>query len=159
MDNEYKVEVILEGEIVTLKSTEPPEHMQKVANYIDRKLQAVKAKNLTAVIDDKMRTLMLSLNVANDYFKAKDELDTLKNVQSKFVSELTKLQKENAKLNEKLGSMETELEKNRNELEKTQNALNQTRSELEEFIKTFDEIEQQKSNIFQIPLKDRKAVN
>jgi len=152
--NEYKVDVVIDGEIVTLKSKEHPDHMQRLARYIDGKLTEIKSKNLTAAVDEHLRTLLISLNVADDYFKTLDKYSTLDIVHNKFVQELTKMQEENSLLSGKLQDLQAE--------------LTRTRTELDEFVQSFGEEKNKKENkkeeekpdnIFSLPLKDRKAAN
>lgn len=152
--NEYKVDVVIDGEIVTLKSKEHPDHMQRLARYIDGKLTEIKSKNLTAAVDEHLRTLLISLNVADDYFKTLDKYNTLDIVHNKFVQELTKMQEENSLLSGKLQDLQAE--------------LTRTRTELDEFVQSFGEEKNKKENkkeeekpdnIFSLPLKDRKAAN
>ena len=140
---ENKVDVVIDGEIVTLKSSERPDHMQRLARYIDNKMTDVKSKNLTAAVDERVRTLLIALNVADDYFKTKDKLDTLDIVHGKFVQEITKLQEENSRLSTKLRETESD--------------LTRTRAELDEFIQSFDA--EKPGNILTLPLKERKAAN
>jgi len=70
-----RVEVVIGGEIVTLKSKEKPEYLQKLANYVDQKMRAVKAHSLHASIDDHIKALLIALNIADDYFKTKQALE------------------------------------------------------------------------------------
>ena len=108
MDN--KVSVVFCGEIYSLRSGENPDHMQRLARYVDTKMSEVLSKSVTAAIDDKARTFILALNIADDYMKSHDRLARLDAVHKKFVAEMGRLQEENTKLNQKLIETQTELE-------------------------------------------------
>ena len=108
MDN--KVSVVFCGEIYSLRSGENPDHMQRLARYVDSKMSEIMSKSVSAAIDDKARTFILALNVADDYMKSHDKLARLDAVHKKFVAEMGRLQEENTRLGQKLIEMQTELE-------------------------------------------------
>ena len=108
MDN--KVSVVFCGEIYSLRSGENPDHMQRLARYVDGKMSEILKKSTSAAIDDKARTFILALNVADDYMKSHDKLARLDAVHKKFVAEMGRLQEENTRLNQKLIEAQTELE-------------------------------------------------
>ncbi|MCL1883612.1 MAG: cell division protein ZapA [Defluviitaleaceae bacterium] len=122
MDN--KVDVVIGGEIITLKSSEQPDYLQRLARYADRKIDEIKSKSVTAAIDDRARTLLIAMNMADDYHKALDKFQRLDSLHKRLVHEMGKLQEENSQLAEKMKELEAELSK--------------TKGELDEFIKSFD---------------------
>ena len=111
MDN--KISVVICGEIFSLRSGENPDHVQRLARYVDGKLTDIMSKSISAAIDDKARTFILALNIADDYMKSNDKLARLDAVHKKFVAEMGRLQDENAKLNQSLKETRAELEKER----------------------------------------------
>jgi cell division protein ZapA len=122
MDN--KVNVVIGGEIITLRSSEESDYLQKLAHYADKKIEEIKSKSVAAAIDDHVRTLFIALNIADDYHKALDKFQKLDSLHKRFVSEMGKLQEENAQLAQKMKEMQAELTK--------------TKKELDDFIKSFD---------------------
>lgn len=141
-----KVNVVIGGEIITLKSEEQPEYLQRLARYADQKIGEIKSKSVTAAIDDRACTLLIALNIADDYHKAMDNFQRLDSVHKRFVHEMGKLQEENVKLNDKIKEL--------------QNELSQTKKELNEFIQSFDaENPPEGENILTLPQKKqpRKA--
>ena len=122
MDN--KVDVVMGGEIITLKSSEPPDYLHRIASYADKKIDEIKAKSVVAAIDDQMRTLLIALNIADDYHKALDKYKSLESLHKRIVVEMGKLQEENAQLASQMKEMQAELAK--------------TKKELDEFINSFD---------------------
>ena len=108
MDN--KVSVVFCGEIYSLRSGENPDHMTRLARYVDSKMSEIMTKSVSAAIDDKARTFILALNIADDYMKSHDKLARLDAVHKKFVAEMGRLQEENTRLNRKLIEAQTELE-------------------------------------------------
>ena len=108
MDN--KVNVVISGEIFSLRSSENPDHMQRLARYVDEKLTIIKTKSMSAAIDDKARSYILALNIADDYMKSNDKLVRLDAVHKKFVAEMGRLQEENTQLKHNLRELRAELD-------------------------------------------------
>ena len=139
-----KVDVVINGEIVTLKSTEEPEYLHQLANYIDKKISEITSVNMTAVINERVRTLLIALNIADDYFKSKENSKGLDVTQKKVVKEMARMQEENTVLQKKVNNLQSELAN--------------TRKEFDEYIQTFDVKENKDDNILTLPLPEaRKA--
>lgn len=75
MSNRNKVIVRIYGQEYTMVSSESREYMQRVANYVDDKMDdiAKKSKKLSTA----MVAVLTALNVADDYFKTKMQLEGL----------------------------------------------------------------------------------
>lgn len=84
MSSKNNTEVIINGKIYTLSGYESEEYLQKVATYINNKIAEYKAtENYSRLTQDMQRTL-LELNIADDYFKAKKQADSIeKDLESK----------------------------------------------------------------------------
>ena len=142
MDN--KVDVVIGGEIITLKSSEQPDYLQRLARYADEKIEEIKSKSKAAAIDDRARSLLIALNIADDYHKALDKFARLDSLHKRLVHEMGKLQEENAEITEEMKKLKAELAS--------------TQKELDEFIKSFDtENAPEGENILTLPKKARKT--
>ncbi|MCL2050053.1 MAG: cell division protein ZapA [Defluviitaleaceae bacterium] len=142
---ENKVDVVMGGGIITLKSSEPPEYVQRVARYADTKIQEIKSKSVSAAIDERLRTLLIALNIADDYHKALDSFQRLDSVHKQLVMEMGKLQKENSQLAAQIKELKAE--------------LTQTKKELDEFINSFDaENVPEGENILTLPKKNQRKI-
>ncbi|MCL2708779.1 MAG: cell division protein ZapA [Defluviitaleaceae bacterium] len=104
-----KVEVVIGGEIITLMSGEREEYMQKLARYIDRKLDEIRSMNSSASINERTRTLFIALNIADDFFKTQEKLTRLESDHAKFVTELGLMQEENFLLADKIHELQDKL--------------------------------------------------
>ena len=70
-------EVIIDGKVYTLSGYESQEYLQKVATYINDKIAEFKMLDEYKRIPSDMRSTLLALNIADDYFKAKKMADSL----------------------------------------------------------------------------------
>ncbi len=70
-------EVIINGKIYTLSGYESEEYLQKVASYINNKVTAFKQEDGYKRQSMDVQRTLLELNIADDYFKAKKQADSL----------------------------------------------------------------------------------
>ena len=68
-----KVDVLLDGVIYTLVSSEDESYMQKVAFYLNQKLNETKKLDSSRNLDLRAVALLTSLNIADDYCKLLDD--------------------------------------------------------------------------------------
>jgi cell division protein ZapA (FtsZ GTPase activity inhibitor) len=98
--------------------------MQKLARYIDRKMTQIKTASPGASINDKVKTVFIALNIADDFYKIKENNEWLENELDKYIFELGRMQEENMMLTDKIKEL--------------QDQLNQSKKELDEYIQNFD---------------------
>ena len=128
-------QVLIDGKIITLSGYESPEYLQKVASYINQKigeLSQLQGYNRLSV--DTKHTL-ISLNVADDYFKAREQAEMLEEDMEAKDAESYELRRELAETKVRLESMKEELEQLRKEKEELSEQLSKTNEELEELLK------------------------
>ena len=68
-------EVIIGGKVFTLSGYESEEYLQKVAAYLNNKLTDLSSSAMFNRQHADVRGIMLSLNVADDYFKARSQAE------------------------------------------------------------------------------------
>ena len=127
-------EVIIGGKVFTLSGYESEEYLQRVASYINNKLtEYSRLEGFTRQPPDRQNILM-QLNIADDYFKARKQGGTLESdieakdkemydlkhelisVQIKLENAdkaLDKLKEENKELQMKIVQLETEIKNNK----------------------------------------------
>jgi len=66
--------VIIGGKMYTLTGYEEEEYLQKVATYINHKLEEVEKLEVYSQLSSDMKNILLNLNIADDYFKTKDRV-------------------------------------------------------------------------------------
>ncbi|MDD6796861.1 MAG: cell division protein ZapA [Bacteroides sp.] len=79
MPSKNNTEVILGGKVYTLSGYESEEYLQKVATYINNKLNEMTSDDNFRRLSAEVRANMMYLNIADDYFKAKKNADALEN--------------------------------------------------------------------------------
>lgn len=75
MSAKNTVEVLIGGKIIHLTGYESEEYLQKVATYLNHKLGELGELKGFARMPAETRSLLLSLNVCDDYFKAKKQAE------------------------------------------------------------------------------------
>lgn len=71
------VEVIIGGKMFTLSGYESEEYLQKVASYINNKTNEYNKVDAFKRQPFDRQSVLLQLNIADDYFKAKKQIDVL----------------------------------------------------------------------------------
>ncbi len=77
MNNKNDVEVLINGRKYTICGFESAEYLQKVATYINSKFMEFKDKDYYYSLDMDLRNILLAVNIADDYFKAKKQIGIL----------------------------------------------------------------------------------
>ena len=77
MGNSNDIEVVIGGKVITLSGTESEEYIQKVASYINNKISEYNNVDSFRRQSADMQNVLLLLNIADDYFKIKKQIDSL----------------------------------------------------------------------------------
>ena len=75
MSSKNKTEVLIAGKIFTLSGYESEEYLQKVATYINNKIAEFKKLDGYNHQTKENKSILLELNIADDYFKAKKQVE------------------------------------------------------------------------------------
>lgn len=77
MSEKTSAEVIIGGKVYTLSGYEGEEYLQRVAAYINNKINEFNGMEELRRFPADMKATLLELNIADDYFKAKAQVDKL----------------------------------------------------------------------------------
>jgi cell division protein ZapA len=77
MSAKTSAEVVIDGKVYTLSGYEGEEYLQKVAAYINSKINEFEALDGTRHLPGNMKSTLIQLNIADDYFKAKAQVEKL----------------------------------------------------------------------------------
>lgn len=110
MSSKNKTEVLIDGKIYTLSGYESEEYLQRVATYINNKLAELKKLDGYARLSQELKSILLELNVADDYFKAKNQVEMVEEELAQKDQELYDLKHELISTQIKLEDATKELE-------------------------------------------------
>lgn len=77
MSSKNYIDVIIDGKIYNIGGFESEAYLQKVATYINNMILDFKQNENYRMQNIDMQRILLEINIANDYFKAKKQADLL----------------------------------------------------------------------------------
>lgn len=110
MDSKHYTEVLIDGRIYTLGGYEDEGYMQRVASYINEMITTLKRQNGFTKQSAEYQTVMVELNMADDYFKARDQIAKLEQLKHDMEKEVYSLKHELVTTQMKLDAAVRELE-------------------------------------------------
>ncbi len=110
MASKNVTQVLIGGKIYTLSGYESEEYLQKVAGYLNNKITEIKTLSTYPRMSQQMRSLLLNLNAADDYFKMKKQADQQSELSSAKDKELYEIKHELIQAKMECESIKTELE-------------------------------------------------
>ena len=96
------------GREYTMVSEESPEYIQRVAAYVDRKMEEI---NVASKLSNVMLAVLASLNITDELLKAQDDNARMRKDLAEARQQLGILQRENTTIKEKLRSTIDEMDK------------------------------------------------
>ena len=112
-------EVIIGGKVLTLCGYESEEYLQKVASYLNNKLAEYGKVDSFRRQPLDMQNILMQLNIADDYFKAKKQIHSLED-------EIEAKEKELYDLKHQLIATQIKLESTEKSLKNVQKELNES---------------------------------
>ena len=94
MSSKNRAEVLIDGKIYTMSGYESEEYLQRVAAYLNNKISEIKNLEGYHRLSSDLQSILLNLNTADDYFKAKKQADNLENELSQKDKELYEIKHE-----------------------------------------------------------------
>lgn len=77
MSSKNNTQVNIDGKLYTLSGYESEDYLQKVAGFINKKIVECKTSDGFRRLPADTQQIMIHLNVADEYFRAKKQADTL----------------------------------------------------------------------------------
>ena len=131
MSSKNKTEVLIDGKIYTLSGYESEDYLQRVATYINNKLAEFKKLDGYSRQSREIRSILLELNIADDYFKAKKQVEMVEEELSQKDKELYDLKHELINVQIKLENAQKALEDSRESMTEYQKRIVKLETELE----------------------------
>lgn len=110
MDSKHYTEVLIDGRIYTLGGSEDEGHIQRVAAYLNEMITTLKQQEGFTKQSGEYQSVMVELNIADDYFKARDQIDRLERQKADMEKETYSLKHELVATQMKLEAAKKELE-------------------------------------------------
>lgn len=130
MSSKTDTEVIIGGKVFTLSGYESEEYLQRVASYINNKLIEYSKVDSFRRQPVDTQGVLLQLNIADDYFKAKKQITILEDELQAKEKELYDLKHELISAQIKLESVETQSKNQQQELNDKEKKIVQLETEL-----------------------------
>jgi cell division protein ZapA len=93
MTEKNKVSLKIAGKEYTIVGSEPEEYIHKIGNYIDKKLSDIMRTSVK--LNNNMAAVLTAINVADDFFKAREAENYFKDELLKLKRQVEDLRKEN----------------------------------------------------------------
>lgn len=77
MSAKTDIQVVIGGKVYTLSGYESEAYLQKIALYINNKMTELNSMPNYKRLNSDMQKILLQLNMADDYYKAKKQVDSL----------------------------------------------------------------------------------
>lgn len=130
--------VLIGGNVYTLAGDESEEYIQRVALYINNKLDEIRRSDNAKKLNTKLLAVLLDINIADDFFKAKGKIEDLeKSVKSKDKT-ITTLEQDVVSLQVKLEELDQERYQFNQRIEALKIEIESYKAELDEYIEIFD---------------------
>jgi len=123
MDKKHDIEVIIQNKRYTLCGYESEEYLQKIASYINGLYTEYKSKDFYRHLEADMKNILLQINIADDYFKAKKKIDDLKAMNDQKNEELFDIKHEVIAAQTELAEAKEEIERLKKELDEANKRL------------------------------------
>lgn len=124
-------EVIIGGKVLTLSGYESEEYLQKVASYINNKLAEYGRVESFRRQPVDTQHVLLELNIADDYFKAKKQIDRMDEEAASREKELYDLKHELIAAQIKLENTEKSLKSAQQELQESSRQIVRLETEVQ----------------------------
>lgn len=133
MATKNSVQVLIGGKVYTLGGYESDEYLQKVAGYLDQKITEVDQNENSRTLAYDRKRILVELNIADDYFKAKKQAELLEEEIGAKDKELYDLKHDMIALQLKLENSEKKLSQNKKDLQEAQKKVIQLETELKTY--------------------------
>lgn len=94
MENKTKLSVVIDGKVYMLAGGGSEAQMQRVASYVDSKTRELKMQSGYSKLSQEYKSVLLSLNIAEELFRLQDELAVIKQEHQENEQELYRLKQE-----------------------------------------------------------------
>ncbi|PKM66385.1 MAG: cell division protein ZapA [Firmicutes bacterium HGW-Firmicutes-2] len=124
MSPKNNTKVLINGNVYTLSGDESEEYIQRVALYINNKMDEIKHSDNGQLLNTRLLNVLLAINIADELFKERDLNNLMKNqsidqdqVISNLKEQIFKLDQEKNGLVSKITLLENDIKTHKKELD------------------------------------------
>ncbi|VDN46044.1 Cell division protein ZapA [Petrocella atlantisensis] len=132
MSPKNNTKVLINGNVYTLSGDESEEYIQRVALYINNKMDEIKHSDNGQLLNTRLLNVLLAINIADELFKERD-LNNLMKDQSRDKDQVI------ANLKEQIFKLDQEKSGLVSKITLLENEVKTHKKELDEYIRIFEE--------------------
>ncbi|MCF8020438.1 MAG: cell division protein ZapA [Vallitaleaceae bacterium] len=132
MSPKNNTKVLINGNVYTLSGDESEEYIQRVALYINNKMDEIKHSDNGQLLNTRLLNVLLAINIADELFKERDLNNLMKDQSRDKDQVITNLKEQIFKLDQEKSGLVSKITLLENEV-KTH------KKELDEYIRIFEE--------------------
>lgn len=125
-------DVLIGGNVYTLSGYEEEDYLQQVATYINNKIAEINEKDELRKLPADMKAILLNLNIADEYFKARQKIEKFESEMEAKEEELYELKHDLISHQVRMEDMESQLKTLETENKDLLNAKSRLESSLED---------------------------
>jgi cell division protein ZapA len=130
MNKMNDIEVIINNKRYNLRGYESEEYLQKIASYINNKHIEFKKQDFYKMLDSEMNDILMEINIADDYFKVRNQIKEIENENDNKSNEIYNLKHEVISTHTRLEVGSKEIEALKQELNEAQKKIIRLETEL-----------------------------
>jgi cell division protein ZapA len=130
MNQYHDIEVIINNKRYTISGYEGEDYLQKIASYINSKHMEFRNRDAYKFLDSELKTILMQINIADDYFKTLDRLKEIQVENDAKSNEIFDLKHEIISTQTKLNITEKEMDDLKKELYENQKKIVRLETEL-----------------------------
>ena len=138
MSSKNTTEVIIGGKVFTLGGYESEEYLQKIATYVNKKINSFAAEENYSRLSQEMKNVLLDINIADDYFKAKNQAESIQTDSESRDRQLYDVKHELVTARLRIDTLEQELEELHRQMESKEKENRHLSAELESAMELMD---------------------
>lgn len=132
MSPKNNTKVLIGGNVYTLSGYESEEYIQRVALYINNKMDEIKHSDNGQLLNSRLLNVLLCVNIADELFKERDKKDS-------FDDQLDEKDKEILRIKEELLESDNERNELLSQISTLESDIIKYKKELDEYIEVFEE--------------------
>lgn len=142
MNRKNDVDVIINNKKYTLSGFESDEYMQKIASYINSKYAQFRLVEQFRHLDADMKNVLLEINIADDYFKAKKQVNEYETESENKSNEIFDMKHELITMQTRNEALSKELAQSKDDFVQAQKKIIRLEEQIKEYNKKISKLKE-----------------